>query len=82
MFFGPVSHAIATGGVFTPLGTFLCLPGIDKQLMLDVWQDKAFEMFAKVGQIDPKTLTRCRRILNWPSLFASDATFQERMPGR
>ena len=38
-------HANATDGVFTPGGTFLCLPRIDKQLLLEVWKNKVFELF-------------------------------------
>ncbi len=46
--FHPHIHAIATDGVFTPDGTFLCLPRIDKQLLLEVWKNKVFELFVSV----------------------------------
>ncbi len=61
--FHPHIHAIATDGVFTPDGTFLCLPRIDKQLLLDVWQDKVFELFVKAGKIDQETVDQMRC---WP----------------
>ncbi|MDA0842004.1 MAG: transposase, partial [Planctomycetota bacterium] len=61
--FHPHIHAIATDGVFTPEGTFQCLPRIDKQLLLDVWQDKVFELFVKAGKIDQETVDQMRC---WP----------------
>jgi hypothetical protein len=48
-------HAIATDGVFTPEGAFLCLPRSDKQLLLDVWQDNVFKLFVREGKIDRET---------------------------
>jgi transposase-like protein len=59
----PHIHAIATDGAFTPDGTFLCLPRIDKQQLLDVWQDKVFELFVREGKIDAETSDQMH---HWP----------------
>jgi len=61
--FHPHIHAIATDGAFTPDGTFLCLPRIDKQLLLTAWQNKVLELFVAVGKIDPETVDQMR---SWP----------------
>ena len=61
--FHPHIHAIAADGVFAPDGTFLCLPKIDKQMLLDVWQDKVFELFVREGKIDRATADQMRC---WP----------------
>jgi len=61
--FHPHIHAIATDGAFTPDGTFLCLPKIDKQPLLPAWQDKVFELFLAAGKIDQQTVDQMRA---WP----------------
>lgn len=61
--FHPHIHAMATDGVFTPEGTVQCLPRIDKQLLLDVWQDKVFELLVRQGKIDRQTADRMQC---WP----------------
>ena len=61
--FHPHIHAIATDGVFTPDSTFLCLPRIDKQLLLEVWKNKVFELFVEEGKIDRETAEQMRC---WP----------------
>ena len=61
--FHPHIHAIASDGAFTPEGTFLCLPKIDKQPLLTAWQDKVFELFLAAGKIDQQTVDQMRA---WP----------------
>ena len=59
----PESWLTVSDGVFTPDGTFQCLPRIDKQLLLDVWQDNVFELFVEEGKIDGETADQMRC---WP----------------
>jgi ribosomal protein S27E len=59
----PHLHAIATDGAFTPDGTFLCLPKIDKQRLLKAWQDNVFDLFLTAGKIDQETIDQMRA---WP----------------
>ncbi len=67
-------HAIATDDVFTSDGAFRCLPRIDKQLMLAVWQDNVFELFVEEGKIDEVTADQMRC---WPHSGSSvdDSTY-------
>lgn len=58
--FHPHIIAIATHGVFTPDGTFLCLPRIDKQLLLEVWKNQVFELFVAEGKLDQETAEQMR----------------------
>ncbi len=61
--FHPHIHAIVRDGEFTPHDSFLCLPGIDKELLLTVWQNKVFELFVAAGKIDQETTDPMR---SWP----------------
>jgi hypothetical protein len=59
----PHIHAIATDGALTPDGTFLFLPRIVKQQLLDVCQDKVFELFVREGKINAETSDQMH---HWP----------------
>jgi ribosomal protein S27E len=59
----PHVHAIATDGAFTSDGTFLCLPKVDKQFLLDVWQDKVLQLFVAEGKLNQDTAEPMR---HWP----------------
>ena len=70
--FHPLIHPIATDGAFTPDGTFLCLPKIDAQRLLTVWQTKVFERFVAAGKIEPETVDQ---MCSWPhSGFSVDSS--------
>jgi len=56
----PHIHAVVTDGAFTPDGTFVCLPKLDKQLLLAAWQTKVSELLLAAGKIEQQTVDEMR----------------------
>jgi hypothetical protein len=66
--FRPHIHAIVTDGVFTPDGTFICLPRIDTRRLLTEWQNNVFALFlAEVTQHIPDKGEHLVRYYGWYS---------------
>jgi hypothetical protein len=58
--FHPHAHAIVTDGGFTPDGIFVCLPGIETNRLLAVWEMKVFEFLLAAEKIDQRTVAEMR----------------------
>jgi len=53
-------HVIVSDGGFTSDGTFVCLPRIDTDRLLTVWEDKVFEMLLAADKIDRRVVEEMR----------------------
>ena len=58
--FHPHIHVVATDGAYAPDGTFICLPPMDTNRLLSVWQRKVFELLLKEGKIDQQLVDQMR----------------------
>jgi hypothetical protein len=61
--FHPHIHAIASEGAFLPDGTFVCLPRMNADRLLETWQTKVFELLLAAEKIDQQTIDQMR---SWP----------------
>jgi hypothetical protein len=58
--FHPHAHAIVTDGGFAPDGIFVCLPGIETNRLLAVWEMKVFEFLLAAEKIDQRMIAEMR----------------------
>jgi len=56
----PHLHVIATDGAYTPDGTFTCLPPMDTNRLLNVWQRKVFDLLLAAEKIDQDLVDQMR----------------------
>jgi hypothetical protein len=52
----PHVHAIVTDGCFSQDGTFVCLPKVDTNRLLRVWETKVFDFLRAAEKIDQRTV--------------------------
>ncbi len=56
----PHLHVIVTDGAYTPDGTFICLPPMDTDRLLNVWQRKVFDLLLAAEKIDQDLVDQMR----------------------
>ena len=53
----PTCMGLVTDGAFTADARFVCLPDIDHELFLRLWEQKVFQLLVDEGKIEPKLAT-------------------------